>query len=126
MEVFHLSATLFRSMMKKTVDASIIAEASQNETPTISVVSSVEFAADTVPNVKRVSRAVNSRLRCFEIRFFMVLILIGNILKYILSFSSVTLYVVFFTHLNGPQGCISPVQGQQIFVFTVFNYFSTF
>ena len=113
-------------MMKKTVDASIIAEASQNETPTMSVVFSVEFAADTVPNVKRVSRAVNSRLRCFEIRFFMVLMLLGNILKYILSFRRVKLNGDFLTHLNRPQGLISAVQRHQILMFALFNYLSIF
>ena len=73
MEVFHLAATLFRSMMKKTVDASIIAVASQNETPTMSVSSSLAPSADTAPRVIRNSIPVNSRLLLFEISVFMVL-----------------------------------------------------
>ena len=69
----HLAATLFRSMMKKTVDASIIAVASQNETPTMSFSSSLAPSADTAPRVIRNSIPVNSRLLLFEISVFMVL-----------------------------------------------------
>jgi hypothetical protein len=47
--------------MKKTVDASIIAVASQNETPTISVVSSVAPSAAAVPKVSNDNVPINSR-----------------------------------------------------------------
>ena len=51
--------------MKKTVDASIIAVASQNETPTISVVSSAAPSAATVPKVSNDNVPIKSRLDVF-------------------------------------------------------------
>ena len=62
-EVFHLAATLFRSNMKKTVDASIIAVAIQNETPTMSVSSSVASAETVVrPSIPSVNTPSNGAL----------------------------------------------------------------
>ena len=55
-DVRHLGATFWRSSMKKTVDASIIAVASQKDTATISVSSmypSPAIFALTFPKAKR-------------------------------------------------------------------------